>query len=384
MTKQANGAGSIGSKPRKDGRWQVSVTDPATGRRAYRYAASEAEAKRILRQMQARIGSGAPSLDVRATVRAYATAWLEDRAGRRRAPSTVREYRRRLETYVLPEVGGIKVSALTILDVEDVLDVMAGSGLSDSTIRGTRNALAAMLSDAVRARQLVGNVAAQARLPESRRATAPRQVPTPDDVVRLVDATAGTDLGTLVALLAGTGARVGEGLAATWAEVDLDVGTWRIARTVTRDLGGAAVLGARTKTGDVREVALPSDVVDSLRQQRMRVAAQRLTVGEVWTDLDLVFPTSIGTVRDPHNVRRELRQAAPWFPGSFHGLRHAFATAAVSVLPSDTAVAKVLGHRKRATTSDLYGHLRGDDSRTVAEVVAAQLGAARSARGVRP
>ena len=47
--------------------------------------------------------------------------------------------------------------------------------------------------------------------------------------------------------------------------------------------------------------------------------------------------------------------AAAMFPGSFHALRHAFATIAVAVLPSDAAVATVMGHRRKATTVDLLG-----------------------------
>lgn len=377
MSKRSNGAGSI--TRHSSGRWQVRVIDPATGKRVARYADSEAEAQRVLRAMLVRADTGATVLDVRATVRAYAAAWLDDRAGRRRAASTVREYRRRLDAYVVPVVGGVRVAALTALDVEDLLDGMAAAGLSASTIRGTRNALAGMLSDAVRARQLAVNVATAARLPEDTSPAAARVVPTPAQVVALLDATRGTDLGALLALLAGTGARVGEGLAATWGSLDLDAGTWTIATTTTRDLAGAPVLGTRTKTGDTRTVALPDDVTDAMREQRARVAAARLAAGPLWTDLDLVFPSAVGTVRDPNNVRTLLRATAPDFPGSFHGLRHAFATAAVSVLPSDTAVSKVLGHRKRATTTDLYGHLRGDDSRAVAAVVAAQLAAARKA-----
>jgi integrase len=375
---RANGDGSI--SPRKDGRYMVRVTDPATGKRRTGYARTETAARRLLRDMLNRAESGAPVLDVRGTVAAYAGVWLSDRAGRRRSASTVREYRRRLEGYVLPAIGGVKVAALSVLDVEDVLDRMAAAGLSESTIRGTRNALSAMLADAVRSRLLAANVARTARLPEQSRGARVRVVPQPADVVRLLDSTEGTDLGALVALLAATGARVGEALAAAWADVDFDAGTWRIVRTVTRDSRGAAVLGSRTKTGEGRTVALPADVVGQLRAQRGRVAASRLALGELWNDVDLVFPSAVGTVRDPNNVRSELRKAAPWFPGSFHGLRHAFATAAVSVLPSDAAVAKVLGHRRRATTTDLYGHLRGDDSRAVAETVAAQLDQARRPR----
>jgi hypothetical protein len=182
--------------------------------------------------------------------------------------------------------------------VEDVLDELAAEGLGEATLKGARNALAAMLSDAVRARKLSANVATAARLPEDMPDRKARVVPTPAQVVDLIDATRSTDLGAIVVLLAGTGARIGEALAATWASLNLDAGTWTISRTVTRDEKGSAVLGARTKTGDSRVVALPDDAVDALKEQRKRVAAARLAVGEAWADLDLVFPTSIGTVVD--------------------------------------------------------------------------------------
>ena len=69
--------------------------------------------------------------------------------------------------------------------------------------------------------------------------------------------------------------------------------------------------------------------------------------------------------------------AAALFPGSFHALRHAFATTAVAVPPSDAAVAKGMGHRVKATAVDLYGHLRDVDFRSVTDAVAADLAAAR-------
>jgi integrase len=77
------------------------------------------------------------------------------------------------------------------------------------------------------------------------------------------------------------------------------------------------------------------------------VLTARLVAGPWWVEHDLVFPSEGGTVWDPRNARKRLRPvaAAALFPGSFHALRHAFATTAVAVLPSDAAVAKVLGHR---------------------------------------
>ncbi len=89
-----------------------------------------------------------------------------------------------------------------------------------------------------------------------------------------------------------------------------------------------------------------------------------------WQDCDLAFPTSIGTAQDPHNLRRALKPLAmeAGFPGSFHALRHWFASIAVTLVP-DVTVAKVLGHARTSTTTDLYSHLRASDASRIAVAV---------------
>ena len=183
----------------------------------------------------------------------------------------------------------------------------------------------------------------------------------------------------LLTVLATTGVRVGEALGAYWSDLDLEAGVWEVQRTTTVNAAGVAVIGGRTKTGEGRRVALHDAAVAAFTAQRARAAAARLAAGPLWSDHDLVFPSELGTVWDSRNARKRLRPitAAALFPGSFHALRHAFATTAVAVLPSDAAVAKVMGHRRKATTVDLYGHLRDVDFRSVTDAVAADLAAAR-------
>jgi len=183
----------------------------------------------------------------------------------------------------------------------------------------------------------------------------------------------GTDLAPLVAVVAGTGARIGEVLGMRWADVDLDGGVWTVTRTITRNRSGGVVLGSRTKTGATRKVALADGVIRALQTQSRAVAQARLKSAH-WVDLDLAFPTSIGTPREPNNVRRELKSYAvqAGFPGSFHGLRHWYASLAISREPL-AVVSKILGHARVSTTSDIYGHLRDDDAARVAGVVGDRL-----------
>lgn len=367
-SKRGNGEGSISL--RKDGRYEIAVVDPATGQRKRAYAKTDAEAKRVLRRMNGKADAGEPVLDAGATVKAYADLWIKDRAGRRRRESTVREYGYRMDHYIIPTLGKMRLKEVTVVDVEDLLDALVSKGLSRGTVIAIRNALAGMLQDAVRSRHLAVNVARIAQLPEIGTSdSTPVEIPTDEQVKALVTQCSGTELATIVAVCIGTGARIGEVLAMRWTDIDFDLGIWRVSRTLTRDLAGSAVIGQRTKTGHSREVALSPDVIVDLRRQRTTVAKGKVK-SAYWQEHDLVFPTSIGTVQDPNNVRRTLKPlaTAAGFPGSFHALRHWFASIAVTMFP-DVTVSKVLGHVRTSTTTDLYSHLRSSDAAQIAVAV---------------
>lgn len=94
-----------------------------------------------------------------------------------------------------------------------------------------------------------------------------------------------------------------------WSDLDMGLKTWTVARTTTRDLRGAVVVGDRTKTGEARQLPLADDVVAVLQNQRRTVTRARVA-SLIWRDDDLVFPTVVGTVQDPRNVRKALRPLA--------------------------------------------------------------------------
>lgn len=363
---RSNGEGSV--YRRQDGRWVAAVRDRVTRKRRAAYFATRAEAEKALRRMATRAEDGQVVLGAGMTVETYVSAWLDGRGSRRRRESTVREYRRRLEGYVVPFLGGIKVRDLTVLDVEDLLESMARKGLGRWSIVGTRNALSAVLRDAVRAGHVPANAARLAELPGVKAPEA-KGAPTDAQVAALLEAAKGTELEYLLPVMAMTGVRIGEALGAQWSDLDLEAGTWTVRRTTTVDEAGRTILGNDTKPGGARTLVLAPEVVVALRAQRRAVAEARLACPG-WTDLDLVFPSAVGTVWDPRNARKVLRPLteAVGFPGSFHALRHYVATVAVSTVPVAVA-SKVLGHKRTATTTDLYAHLLDSDAGKVAVAV---------------
>ncbi len=154
------------------------------------------------------------------------------------------------------------------------------------------------------------------------------------------------DLPDLVRFLLGTGMRIGEALALTWAEVDLLAGVviveWNIARVT-----GQGLVRSRTKSDSSdRTLELSLWCGDLLRRR--------------WTDGPMdrpVFASSTGTWRDRSNVGRDLRTiragtSVDWFVS--HTARRTVATLLDAEGLTARSIADQLGHARPSMTQDIY------------------------------
>lgn len=386
MTRSPYGTGSV--HRRGDGRWVAQIRDKAIGKTIQRTAKTERDARRILREMTSRMDSGRLAADRPATFAQWADDWLTNRAERTRTGGTVAEYERNLRSYVLPLIGGKTIGSITVLDVERVLDVaFQEKGLSSSSLDNIKKSISVVLSDAVRARALSHNVARGAQKPVGAAPPKRAVMPSPEQVVALLRAAKGTEVGRALIVLATSGARIGELLGARWRDVDLESGAWSIERTVSRNRQNKPVIGSRTKGANTRVIYLPQPAIDALREQRRAVLVRRLS-STSWEEEDLVFPSRVGTAIDPSNFRKQLdkirrsmnRRAddpndpslVRWDAGAFHALRHYFASVGLSNVEA-AQVQQLLGHKTLRMTTTVYGHLTENVSRDVPEFVASTL-----------
>ena len=386
MTRRNYGSGTV--YRRTDGRWVAQVRDRSIGKTVQRTAKTEAAARRLLREMTSRLDAGSLAVDQRRTLTQWTEDWLSNRAERTRTGGTVAEYERNLRSYVLPLIGGKLIGDITVLDVERVLDTaFRERHLSSSSLDNIKKSVSVVLSDAVRARALTSNVARGAEKPIEAARARRAVMPTAEQVVALLKASEGTEVGRALVVLATSGARIGELLGARWSEVDFETGVWRIERTVSRNRRNKPVIGSRTKGKSARAIHLPRAALDALREQRREVLSRRI-LAPSWADEDLIFPSRVGTPIDPSNfrkqfdkIRRQVNRRADgpedsysvrWDAGAFHSLRHYFASVGLSSAEA-AQVQQLLGHTTLRMTTTVYGHLTETVSRTVPEAVALSL-----------
>jgi len=113
--------------------------------------------------------------------------------------------------------------------------------------------------------------------------------------------------------------------------------------------------------------------MEVLRDHRVKQMEQRLALGSVYEDNDLVFPNESGQLLNPMALTRTLDRAAKRLGVDkikLHDLRHFHASVLLQSGQNPVLVSKRLGHASVSMTLDIYGHLMPGWQREAAEVFA--------------
>ena len=262
MSRQAYGSGSM--TEREPGVWRLRVMVDGKQRQET-FRGTEAAARKHLRKMapsDGGIDEVSPMSDTR-TFGDLLTKWLGHIEARGRAPKTIDENRREIESRIRPRLGHIYISSLTAEDLDSAYSVWLDE-LSPSSVHRHAAVISAALTQGVKWGWLDTSPATKASSP-SAAATRELVTPTTEQVAKLIKAAQSDDpvMAAAIALAFVTGARRGELAALRWSDIDLDTGTVRIERSLTQV--GKILTEKGTKTNRGRTVAIDGRTVAPAR-----------------------------------------------------------------------------------------------------------------------
>jgi integrase len=386
VSRRANGEGSV--YQRADGRW-VGALSMDEGRRRMVYAATQREARAKLRELQRQLEDGVSAPAGKAlTLGSYLDTWvtvtLQSRvtSGRLKA-STADSYGDFVRQHIAPTLGRETLTKLTPAKVRWWMAAKQGEVSARGTPRSARSVayyhsvLRKALADAVRDELVRRNVAALVEPPV---ATREKVTPlAPAEARALLAAAADDRLGVLWLTMLAVGLRRGEALGLHWDDLDLEVGSVTIRRSLQR-VRGATNPSTGRRTGRLEEVepktqgsaatiAIPEHLAAALREHRCGQLAERLAA-IAWVDRGLVFSTPIGTPLAPRNINRawdELCDRAGVRRLRVHDLRHASATFMLAAGVDLKVIQATLRHSRLSTTADVYAHVLDEVQRQAAD-----------------
>jgi integrase len=319
------------------------------------------------------------------TVAEAGTLWLQsgDQAGLER--TTIDSYRQHLDFHIVPLLGAVKLSQLTVPMVrhfEDKLRVKRSPAMARKVLGSLSSILADAQERGLASQNVVRGLRSRRLRGKERRADKRQRgklrigvdIPSPDEVRAIIAHLEGR-WRPLLLTATFTGLRASELRGLRWADVDLK----RNEIHVRQRADYYRQIGALKSEAGERTIPLAPMLVNTLRDWKFACPK-----GE----LGLAFPNGVGRIESHANIVNRGFIPAQIAAGvtttkgkakytGLHSLRHFYASWCINrrvdgglELPLKVVQAR-LGHASVQMTADCYGHLfpRGDDG---AELAAAE------------
>ena len=235
-----------------------------------------------------------------------------------------------------------------------------GGGLDVGTIKRIRTALSPIFSTAVKKELLLKNPVTNATTPageEKERLYLDAEQC--KELMTFLDEFSNPQMPRVIKTLIYTGMRVGELTALHWEEVDLDRAMITVKYNLYRLDGEYRLSTPKTKSS-ARVIALPPQLVEVLREQKVWQDERRKAVGSRWLERGAVFTGSYGEYMNKNYINLQFKQllAKHNFPDiHIHDLRHANASLLINMGVPVKVISEHLGHRDTRTTETIYAHV---------------------------
>ncbi|MFL5820225.1 MAG: tyrosine-type recombinase/integrase [Solirubrobacteraceae bacterium] len=296
---------------------------------------------------------------------------MRTRSGETYKPSALRSYEQALRLKVVPELGDLRLSALTRNSVQDLVDRLVAEELSPSSVRNAILPLRAVYRRAVTRSEVLVNPTLGLSLPAVRGRR--ERVARPGEAQALLAAVSRADRAIWATALY-AGLRRGELQALRWSDVDFQDGVIHVERSWDEKAG---VIAPKSRAGR-RRVPLTAPL-------RAQLAAHRLL--QVPSPDALVF---IGRRKGAFSAEALLKRSrtawnrAGLRPIGLHECRHTYAAFMIAAGVNAKALCSYMGHSSITVTLDRYGHLMPGAEAQAAGMLADYLEREAAVERVRP
>ena len=374
MSRAANGNGSIRKKTQiKNGKtytwWEGRITterDPGTGKQIQRSVSgkTQKEVAQKLREISVEIDKRTYLAPTKLTVKDWLDTWVKEYLEDIK-PSTKYLYTRNVEMYIIPNLGSVKLDALTSPMVQALYnrlhkpDKKDVKPLSAKTIRSLHGVLHKALQQAVLNGYIRVNPTDACKPPR----VVKKEIQPLDEtqVSEFLKAIQGHPHEYLYKITLFSGMREGEVLGLTWDCVDLEHGTLLIKQQLRREQQkGGKYYFSPPKNNKSRVLSLAPSVVQLFRLQKLKQNGMRLEAGNSWEENNLIFSNQTGgflSYRTVYDCFKRIVDKIGSPSTRFHDLRHTYAVLAIKSGDDIKTVQENLGHATAAFTLDVYGHV---------------------------
>lgn len=347
--------------------------DPQTGKKQYKWHSVKGTKKQAEKELAALINSletGSYIKPKKTTLGLFLEQWLQDYAATNTAPRTYERYAEIVRLHLIPNLGRI---ALTQLKPEHLQAYYAKAltsgringkgGLSAQTVKHHHRILSEALRHALKWGLLARNVAdaVDPPRPEKKEMTT---VYTEDigqlfEEAQKMEESSSIPYYTIVYMALHTGMRRGEILALRWSDVDLNLMTIYVNRSLQHLKNGTKIIREPKTQKSRRQISMTPSHALQLKDYQTAQSTLRLLANTPVKHDSLIFADLDGQPLNPDSITPGFAKIArrAGLNLRFHDLRHTHATLMLKSGVHPKIVSERLGHATVSFTLDTYTHV---------------------------
>lgn len=295
----------------------------------------------------------------------YAATWFSTKKHSIK-PTTFSKYAFLYRKHLKPALGTKRLSDITRMDIQGLINHMDDEGYSMETMKATKALLSSMLKLAVADDHILKNPCDAVKLPRHLRRK--KRPATPEEYQRLLEVTKDHRLSIAIPLLFLTGMRRGEMLALTWYDIDLSQRLIHINKEyVTENGTGKAYMRDTTKTpAGVRDIPICDDLLKALKANKAHVGPRKTYVIPQHDKDKPTHPQVFYRL-----FKRWLQIAGLDHKVTPHSARHYFASNMLKAGVNPETLRKITGHSDLSTLLDVYCYDDNLDEKSKATAIQA-------------
>lgn len=365
----------VDAKNKKGYTWSFTLDigkDPATGKRKQltrRGFETQKEAEKVCNELINQMNKGISVNPKEQSLKGFLTDWLENSAKLKVKDTTFKNYKRAIDSRIIPAIGALKLQELNAVQGQKFIKQLLDEELSARYIEYIYVVLSGALDQAVKWELIIKNPLKQVDIPRARREE--KKTWSMEEVNRFLHfAKFDNPIYYHLFLIAiHTGMRRGEVLGLRWKDVDLQQGKISVVQNLIYDEDGFRFGDLKT-TGSSRLISVDPNVCAELKSYKAQQNQFKLALGSGYTDLDLLFCREDGRPIYPRtlsDIFNRIIKKADVPKIRFHDLRHTHATLLLKLGENPKIVSERLGHVSIKTTMDTYSHVTPDMQESAAK-----------------
>ena len=318
------------------------------------------------------------------TLEDWLDKWLLEYKSSTVKKSTLSGYEHSIEQFIKPALGKIKLIELKPTDIQKMYTELGRTNkkihvfgkddlLSPATIRTTHFILHQALEKAKSLNLIPSNPAEGLTIPA--RATPEKTILDDSELDIFMRAIDNEPIWhDLFYTEITTGLRRGEICGLKWEDVDFDMGTLSVRRTLYRKYRQTIVTETKTEKS-TRKILLPKSTLEVLKRRKKTSLSE-------WIFPNFLKPEEPLNPQTAYtNLKKILKKAG--LPNiRFHDLRHTFATTALEYGIDIKTLSATLGHITSDTTLDVYSHVTDTMQKEAARSIDVGIGKAEPSEEV--